>query len=524
LLRYSRARSEVLLRFQVLYSTVESSISVREDLKREIVRTIRIGLDLVRRLQNFERETRSLLNALSGGYVEPGPSGSLTRGKISILPTGRNFYAVDPRSIPTRAAWEVGVKCCREVLRKYYERHGRYPESIGFVLWSIDAYKADGEEISEILYLLGVRPVWDSCDNVVDLEVIPLEELGRPRIDVTVRISGIVRDTLPNYIHLIDKAVELVANLDEPPDKNFIRKHYLEFVTKLGGLYGGEGRELALCRVFAEPPGAYGAGVNYAVEASAWRDLKDLGKVWMSWSCYAYTRKFFGRPAPEALVLNLSKVDAVVRNNPSDEHDIFGCCCYFAYHGGFYSAVRTLKRDVDIYQVDTSDISRIAVRDIEEEIERIARSKILNERWIEEMKKHGYAGASEFARKILHVYGWASTTMKVKDWIFDEIAEKYVLNDDMRRWFLENNKYALEEIARRLVEAAERGLWRPSEDVLDKLREAYAEVEASLEDEVSEDVQGGEIDVVAPGDDENYGRLVSDIEKALSLLKSENAP
>lgn len=502
----------------MLYSTVRSSIHLREDLKRELVKTFRIGIELVRKLQNFECEMTSLLNAISGGYVEPGPSGSLTRGKLSILPTGRNFYAVDPRSIPTRAAWEIGVRCGEEILRKYVERHGRYPESIGFVLWSIDAYKADGEELSEILYLLGVRPIWDSCDNVVDLEVIPLEELKRPRIDVTVRISGIVRDTLPNYIYLIDRAVELVVSLDEPLEMNYVKKHYVEFLAKLRDIYGNESDEIAKCRIFAEPPGAYGAGVNYAVEASAWRDIKDLGKVWMSWSCYAYTRKMHGRPAPEALVLNISKVDAVVRNNPSDEHDLLGCCCYFAYHGGFYSAVKTVKDDVDIYQVDTSDISKIEVRDIDEEIERIVRSKLLNDRWIEEMKKHGYAGASEFSRKILHVYGWASTTRKVRDWIFNKIAEKYVLNEEMRRWFMENNKYALEEIARRLIEAAERGVWSAPEDILEKLREAYAEVEASLEDEVSGDVQGGEIDIIAPQDDESYSKLVSSIERALSLL------
>ncbi len=502
----------------MLYSTVESSIRVTDVLRREIIRTFRTGLELVKKLQNFEVETESLLNALSGGYVEPGPSGSLTRGKISILPTGRNFYAVDPRSIPTRSAWEIGVRCCKELLRKYIEKHGRFPESIGFVLWSIDAYKADGEEISEILYLLGVRPIWDSCDNVVDLEVIPLEELGRPRIDVTVRISGIVRDTLPNYINLIDKAVEMVVGLDEPLNMNFVKKHYMEFLSKLENIYGDESPELAKCRIFAEPPGSYGAGVNYAVEASAWKDVNDLGKVWMSWSSYAYSRRFHGRPIPEALVLNLSKVDAVVRNNPSDEHDILGCCCYFAYHGGFYSAVRVLKEDVDIYQVDTSDISRIEVREMSEELERVARSKLLNDTWINEMKKHDYSGASEFSRKILHIYGWASTTGKVKDWIFEKIAEKYVLDEDMRRWFLENNKYALEEITRRLIEAAERGVWSAPSEIIEKLREVYSEIEASLEDEVRDEVQGGEIEIVSPHDDENYGKLISNIERALSLL------
>jgi len=483
------------------------------------IHVFKIALDLARRLRDFRCELDSLIHAISGGFVEPGPSGSLTRGKFEILPTGRNFYTIDPRTIPTQSAWEIGVKCGKALLEKYYSKYGRYPESVGFVLWSIDAYKADGEELSEILYLIGVRPVWDSYGNVVGLEPIPLEELGRPRIDVTVRISGIVRDTLPNYIYLIDRAIEIVLNLDEPIDMNFIKKHYLEFLERLK-MFNINDEELAKCRIFAEPPGAYGAGVNYAVESSAWRSREDLGKVWISWSGYAYTRKSFGKPAHEALILNLEKVDAVVRNNPTDEHDIFSCCCYFAYHGGFYTAVKTVKRgEVEIYQIDTSDISKIDVRDIEDEIERIVRAKLLNDKWIEEMKKHGYSGASEFSRKILHLYGWASTTGKVKDWIFNEISNKYVINDEMRRWFIENNKYALEEITRRLIEAAERGVWNPDPEILDKLKSIYLEIEGYLEDEVVGEVQGGSIDIVSPEDYDDYKKLVSKSEKAMNIVE-----
>ncbi len=493
------------------------TVNMSDALRNKIITTFRTALDLVYKLRDFRNEIESLINAIEGYYVEPGPSGSLTRGKLEILPTGRNFYTVDPRTIPTQAAWIVGVQCCNKLLEKYVEKHGRYPESVGFVLWSIDAYKADGEELAEILYLIGVKPVWDSNGNVIDLEVIPLKELKRPRIDVTVRISGIVRDTLPNYIYLIDKAIEMVLNLDEEPEQNFIKKHYQEFIQKLRDL--GIDDELARCRIFAEPPGAYGAGVNYAVEASAWKDVKDLGKVWISWSGYAYSRKSFGKPAHEALILNLSKVDAVVRNSPTDEHDILSCCCYFAYHGGFYSAVKTVRgKDIEAYQIDTSDISNIQVRDIEKEIERIVRAKLLNDRWIEEMKKHDYSGASEFSRKILHLYGWASTTDKVPDWIFNEIAKKYVIDVEMRRWFLENNKYALEEVTRRLIEAAERGIWKPDPEILEKLKSIYMEIESYLEDEITDSAQGSAIEIVAPEDDDNYRQLVYKTDRILSLL------
>ncbi len=496
---------------------------LRSDKVQELAETFLKMVDLVDRIRQAHVEMSALLRGLEGGYVEPGPSGSLTRGKFEILPTGRNFYAVDPRCLPTPAAWEVGVKCAVKLLEEYRARHGTYPESVGVVLWSIDAYKADGEQLAMILYLIGVRPVWGPDGSVVDIEVIPLRELGRPRIDVVVRISGIVRDTLPNYVYLIDKAVCKVASLDEPLEMNYVRKHYLENLKSLLELGRSidEAEELAKCRVFAEPPGTYGAGVNYAVEASAWRTIEDLGKVWLSWSSYAYTSKTFGRSAPDALVLSLRYVQVVTRNHPSDEHDILNCCCYFAYHGGFHAAVRAVTgRDVDIVQIDTTDISRVEVRDIRLEIERIVRAKLLNKRWIEEMRKHGYSGASEIFRKILHLYGWVSTTGKVPDWVFTEIARTYVLDEDMRRWFMQENKYALEEIARRLLEAARRGVWRAPPDVLEKLEETYAEIEASLEDEVTSEVQGGNIIVYTAENCEEYARLVRDVELVLDKVKN----
>ena len=192
------------------------------------------------------------------------------------------------------------------------------------------------EQIAQILYLLGVRPVWVN-GSVRGLEIIPLKELKRPRIDVVVRISGMVRDTLPNYIYMIDEAVAKAASLDEPLEMNYVRKHFLEHVSKL------KDEELALCRVFGSPPGSYGAGVSYAVEASAWRSNEDLAKTWVQWSGYAYARKHFGKEAFESLILNLKNVDIVTRNHISDEHDIFNCCCYFSYHGGFYNAVKSLE-------------------------------------------------------------------------------------------------------------------------------------------------------------------------------------
>ena len=502
---------------------LRTSLKPRVEKVDELVKVFKVALEVAKRVKDCKCELDGLLAGFNGAYIEPGPSGALTRGKIDVLPTGRNFYAVNPMAIPTPAAWKVGIETAEKLIRHYLERHGRYPETVGQVLWSIDGYKADGEQLAQILYLLGTRPVWAPDGSVRGIEVIPLEELERPRIDVVVRISGILRDTLPNYIYLIDDAVSKVVALDEPPEMNFVRKHYLERLEELKKL--GVGREEeARCRVWCSPPGTYGTGVNYAVEASAWRSGEDLAKVWVQWSCYMYTRNSFGKPSPEALIMSLKTVDLVTRNHISDEHDPFNCCCYFAYHGGFYNTVKNLTgREVEVVVVDTRDVSFTDVRTIKNEIERIVRAKLLNPAWIERMKRHGYRGASEFSRKILHLYGWSATTNMVADWVFDEIAKTYVLDDEMRQWFEQNNVWALEEIARRLIEAAERGLWKTSAELLKRLKEAYAEIEGVLEETMvgvgESEIQGGTIRLISPDEVEVWKKKLSEVERAWKRVK-----
>jgi len=488
-----------------------------------LLKALERALEMADRIKACKREYESFLVGLEGGFVEPGPSGSITRGKIEILPTGRNFFAVDPTALPTRAAWRVGVETAEKLIRHYYDKYRRYPESVGQVLWSIDGYKADGEQLAQILHMLGVRPIWTSGGSVKGVEVIPIEELGRPRIDVVVRISGIVRDTLPNYIYLIDEAVSKVVALNEPIELNYPRKHYLERLEKLRSTGGDE--EVAKCRVWCSPPGTYGSGTNLAVEASAWKGDEDLAKVWVQWSCYMYTRNSFGKPSPEGLLLSLQSVDVVTRNHISDEHDVLGCCCYFSYHGGFYNAVKSLtgRGGVELSVVDTKDVTYTEVRDAKDEIERAVRAKLLNPKWISEMKKHGYRGASEFSKKILHLYGWSATAKVVDKWVFDEIAKTYALDEDMRRWFEENNVWALEEIARRLLEAAERGLWKADEELLRQLKEVYAEVEGILEDDISgeSEVQGSNITWFSPEEVERWKDKLANVAAAWNAITKE---
>lgn len=503
-----------------------AKLEVKERKAERLVEVFAKAFEVARKIISCEEEVPALLRSFTGSFVEPGASGAITRGKFEILPTGRNFYAVDPRALPTRAAWEVGAKTAEKMLNYYFEKHGRYPESMGQVLVSIDAYKADGEQLAQILYLLGVRPVWGEDGAVRGLEVIPLEELGRPRIDCVVHMSGIVRDTLPNYFYMIDESVEKVVVLDEPEEMNFVRKHYIEYVKELlrFGRSVEEAKVVARHRVFCSPPGSYGTGVNFAVEASAWREDEDLAKTWVQWAGYAYSKSSYGAKAHDILVLALKDVDAVSRNHPSDEHDLLACCGYYARQGGFFNAAKVISgKDVDAIWVDTRDVSSLDVRDVKVEIERIVRAKLLNPTWVEEMKKHGYRGANEFSRKILHLYGWSATTKLVEQWVFDEITKTYVLDEEMRRWFEEHNLWALEEIARRLLEAAERGLWTPPEELLEKLKEAYAEVEGILEEDIVGEGyrQGGTITVLTAEDVDHWKDAMSEVEAVWKRVRRE---
>lgn len=476
-------------------------------MNREVLEAFRQLFNLALNIKASTRELSTLTLGLEGGYVEPGPSGSLTRGKLDVLPTGRNFYAVDPSTVPTKPAWEIGVKTANQLLDYHLSKHGSYPESIGFVLWAIDTYKADGEQLAQILYLLGVRPKWNSYGKVEGVEVIPIEELGRPRIDCMVRISGVVRDALMNIVELIDEAVSKVVSLDESPEVNYVRKHVLNYVRS-----GGDFRE-ATFRVFCAPPGAYGAGVNYAFEASAWRTDEDLAKTWVQWSGYAYGKGVYGAQAHHELLSILKTVELVSRNHMSDEHDPLNCCCYFSYHGGLHNAAKVASgKGVEIVTVDTRDLSNTQVLPTKLEIERVVRSKLLNPRWIEEMKKHGYRGANEFSRKILHLCGWSAVSRVVDNWVYDEIAKTYALDDEMRRWLEKNNPWAFEEMVRRLLESAERGLWKPDEELLEKLRNVYGEIEGLMED-IGDITQGGEVVILTAEDVESWKVNMKDIDE-----------
>ncbi|RLD16033.1 MAG: cobalt chelatase, partial [Caldiserica bacterium] len=465
------------------------------------------------KLMMSKREIPELLKGLEKKYIKPGASGLLTRGKIEVLPTGRNFYSIDPRSIPTRASWKVGIKMADELLNKYLKEEGKYPESIGMVLWSIDAYRADGEQISQILYLLGAKPVWTETGIVKGVDIIPLKELKRPRIDVTIRTSGIFRDTLPHLIELLDETVQKIASLPEPEEMNFLRKHVLEYIEK-EGIFKDQPDifRKATYRLFSAQPGSYGNGVSLMIASSAWRSMKDLGEIYIERGGYAYGKKVFGRSSHEEFAHQLSKVETIFHKLTSDETDPLDCCCFYDFQGGMYSATKSLKgKEPRIYWGDTRDPQRPQIREMKEEIERIVRTRLLNPEWIEGMKKHGYKGAGDISKRVVRLYGWDASAEVVDDWIFDEVTRTFVLNDENRKFFEENNPWALEEMARRLLEAEKRGIWKADPDVLKGLQDKYLEIEGWLEEkmgDVNGEFQGGNIDVFTKKDIEEWDRNV----------------
>jgi cobaltochelatase CobN len=496
-------------------AAIARALETDENLAGELAPFTPRILDIDRRMKD-SREIDALLGAAAGGHVPAGPSGVISRGREDILPTGRNFYSLDPRRIPTKAGYRVGDRLAAALVEKHLAEEGRYPENVALFWMCNDMMWADGEGMGQILSLLGVRPRWLSNGWVRGFDVIPLEELGRPRIDVTIRVSGLLRDSFPEAMDFVDEAVRAVAALDEPLDRNFVRRHALEKVgDETEPDAAAEAWRRATLRLFSAKPGTYQAGVNLAVYASAWKDEKDLSDIFIYWNSFAYGKGVFGEKSPRELESSLKTVDVTYNKVVSDEHDLFGCCAYYGSHGGMTAAARAVKgAPVRTYYGDTREPERVQVRDLADEVRRVVRTKLLNPKWIEGMKRHGYKGAGDISKRVGRVYGWEATTEEVDDWIFDDIAKTFVLDEENREFFREHNPWALEEIGRRLLEAESRGLWQADPEVLDGLREAYLEMEGWLEEDMGEvqgEFQGGAVDVLRPEDVEQWKAMMDEM-------------
>jgi cobaltochelatase CobN len=435
--------------------------------------------EVVPRLAGTSGEMDAVLHALDGGYVAAGPSGSPLRGLVNVLPTGRNFYSVDPKAVPSRLAWESGQGLADSLLERYRADTGEWPPSVGLSVWGTAAMRTSGDDIAEVLALLGVRPVWDEASRrVTGLEVIPLDELDRPRIDVTVRISGFFRDAFPHVVALMDDAVRLVAELDEPAEKNFVRAHTQAALAE----HGDERR--ATTRIFGSKPGAYGAGILPLIEGRNWRGDADLAEVYAVWGGYAYGRDLHGEPARPDMESAYRRIAVAAKNIDTREHDIADSDDYFQYHGGMIATVRALTGSSPrSYIGDSTTPDAVRTRSLQEETNRVFRARVVNPRWISAMRKHGYKGAFEMAATVDYLFGYDATTGVVHDWMYEQLSESYVFDEENRKFLTESNPWALHGITERLLEAADRDLWaEPNAETLDRLRAVFLETEGDLED------------------------------------------
>ena len=434
---------------------------------------------IVPRLAKTSGELDAVLHALDGGFVPAGPSGSPLRGLVNVLPTGRNFYTVDPRAVPSRLAWQTGQAMADSLLRRYLDETGAYPASVGLSVWGTSAMRTSGDDIAEALALLGVRPEWDEASRRVSrLAVIPPGELGRPRIDVTVRISGFFRDAFPHVIAMLDDAVQMVAGLDEPAEQNFVRSHAQADLAA----HGDERR--ATIRVFGSKPGSYGAGILQVIESGSWRDNADLAEVYTAWGGFAYGRGLDGAPAADDMRANYRRIKVAAKNVDSAEHDIADSDDYFQYHGGMIATVRALTgAEPKAYVGDSTAPDAVRTRTLTEETARVFRARVVNPRWIAAMRRHGYKGAFELAATVDYLFGFDATAGVVQDWMYDKLAREYVLDEASQDFLRRSNPWALRGIVERLHEAADRGLWaEPDPAVLAAMQAVYLEVEGDLED------------------------------------------
>ncbi|MBA8957099.1 cobaltochelatase subunit CobN [Actinomadura namibiensis] len=434
--------------------------------------------EIVPRLDRTVDEIGMVLHALDGGYVPAGPSGSPLRGLINVLPTGRNFYSVDPKAVPSRLAWETGRAMADSLLERYREDTGEWPRSVGLSVWGTSAMRTSGDDIAEVLALLGVRPVWDDASRrVTGLEPIPLPELGRPRIDVTVRISGFFRDAFPHAVAMLDDAVRLAAAQDEPDADNFVRAHVRADEAAHGD------RRRATMRVFGSRPGAYGAGILPLIDSRNWRDDSDLAEVYAVWGGYAYGRDLDGVPARADMESAYRRISVAAKNTDTREHDIADSDDYFQYHGGMIATVRALTgRAPAAYIGDSTRPDAVRTRTLNEETSRVFRARVVNPRWLAAMRRHGYKGAFELAATVDYLFGYDATAGVVADWMYEKLAQTYALDPENQKFFEESNPWALHGIAERLLEAADRGMWEhPEAETLEALKQLYLRVEGDLE-------------------------------------------
>jgi magnesium chelatase subunit H len=456
------------------------SLKQNASVSAEQSRPVFLLLDKISKQLETNTEADALMRALRGEYIEPGPGADIVQNP-AILPTGRNTHAINPYAVPSAVAFARAEAVATQLLVRYQAEHGRYPRSMALVLWGLDNIKTQGEGVAQALWLLGVRPIADALNRITRVEAIPLAELGRPRIDVVMTISGIFRDLFSPTVQLLDRAVRLVANLDEPVDQNYVRAHVLAQVENESC-----DADEAMTRVFSNAPGNYGTNVNFMVMDSQWEREETLGDLFVTRKCFAYGRDSKGQAiegieARLAMDRALARVEATYQNIDTFEIGITDVDHYFEYLGGISKAVekRASKRPA-IYLSDSLS-PETKIRSLEETVRLETRAKTLNPKWYEGMLKHGFRGVAEIEGHVSNTFGWSATADAVDDWIYSEVANTFVLDEAMLERLRSLNPHSAHSLVGRLLEANGRGYWDAEPEVLNQLREIIGSLEDQLE-------------------------------------------
>jgi magnesium chelatase subunit H len=429
-------------------------------------------------------EVESLLSALRGEYIPPGPGADIVQNP-NVLPTGRNTHAVNPYSVPSQIAFARAERTADALLRRHFEERGRYPRAMALVLWGLDNIKTQGEGVAQALHLLGVRPVRDALNRATEIEIIPLKDLKHPRMDVVMTVSGIFRDLFAPTMALLDKAVRRVAALDEPSEMNYLRRNVAEKIDLDGGEFDD-----AVARVFSNAPGNYGTNVNFMVMQSEWETADTLGDLFVTRKCFAYTRDskgrtIEGREARDLMDHALSRVEATYQNIDSFEVGITDVDHYFEYLGGISKAVEKRAQARPAIYLSDSLSPQTKIRSLEETIRLETRAKTLNPKWYEGMLQHGFRGVAEIENHVANTFGWSATADAVDPWIYTDVAKTFLLDSEMLNRLQKLNPYSVRSLTKRLIEAHDRGFWNPDEEVLEKLRDLIADLADRREGAIS---------------------------------------
>jgi cobaltochelatase CobN len=432
-----------------------------------------------------ERELGGLHDGLAGLFVAPGPSGAPTRGRPDVLPTGRNFYSVDTRAVPTPTAWLLGLKSASALLERYLQEHGDYPRAIGLSVWGTATMRTGGDDMAQAFALLGARPQWVAGSHrVTGIDILPMSLLDRPRIDVTLRVSGFFRDAFANVMQLFDQAVQAIIELDEPEAVNPIRARALREQAALigNGVAATEARRQAGLRIFGAKPGAYGAGLQTLIDERAWNDDADLASTYRDWGGYAYSQQHYGETAPQHFQQRLATIDLVLQNQDNREHDLLDSDDYYQFQGGMTAAVRHFSGEQPtIFHADHSNPAAPRIRSLQEEIGRVVRARVVNPKWIAGVKRHGYKGAAEMAATVDYLFAYDATARVVGDYQYALVADAYV-NDVANRAFMQqHNPAAFRDTCERLLEAMQRGLWQNPGDYRAQIENHLLDSEQLLE-------------------------------------------